>query len=124
MRGVMAIAAIVASPFVGAYASVIVAGLLFALNAPNAHEAVRTGWGFNLYAALVAGGLMGPLAAIGMVSRWSEYSIYCGATTAVILVALMPHFSKGDFWEGPDLLALPLLLALSLLAWGVKLKSR
>jgi hypothetical protein len=123
MMKVIATVVIIGSPFLGAYASVIVAALLFAVNAPDSHEAVRTGWGFNLYTALVAGGVMGPLAAIGVVTRWSDCSIYCGAIAAVILVALMPHFSKRDFWEGPDLLALPLLMAVSLLAWGIKLKS-
>jgi hypothetical protein len=108
----------------GGYGSICVAAWLFAINAPHADETVRNGWGFNLYTSLIAGGVMGALAAVGLVTRWSDYCIYCGAVAAVILVALMPHYSRADFWEGPDLLALPLLLAVLLFSWGVKLGSR
>jgi hypothetical protein len=125
----IAVSAIIGS-VLGSWASVSVAMWLFALNAPNADDAVRAGYGFVLYVALAAGGVMGGLTAVGVVSRWPGYCIYCGAITAVImlapmLLALMPPMSSdSEFWVYPDLLALPLLLALSLLAWGVHLKRR
>jgi hypothetical protein len=119
---VAAFGAIIAS-VLGAWGSGCVAAWLFAINAPNADSLVRNGYGFNLYTALAAGGVMGALTAVGTVSGSPDYCAFCGVITAIILLALMPHYSRLDFWEGPDLLALPLLLAVSLIAWGVKLKS-
>jgi hypothetical protein len=108
----------------GAWGSVVVATYLFSINAPGADAGVKNGMGFELYVALVAGAAVGVLTSVGVVSRWPDYCIYCGATAAIILVVLMPRYSYGDFWEGPDLLALPLLMAVLLLAWGIKLKGR
>jgi hypothetical protein len=106
----IAVSAIIGS-VLGGWGSVVVATLLFAVNAPNADETVRNGYGFNLYTAFVAGGVIGALTAAGVVSRSSDYCIYCGAITVVILLALMPYYSYREFWEGPDLLALPLMLS-------------
>src|SRR5205085_1916948 len=90
---------IVAS-YLGALGSAWVGAWLFAINAPGADSAVRDGYGFVLYVSAVGGVVMGPLTAAGLISRSSSYCVYCGAITALILLALMPYygFQSQEFW--------------------------
>lgn len=116
---VIGAAIVAASGVVGAVASVYVAMWLFTINAPRSDELVRTGWGFNLYAALLAGGLVGVLTSVVAMSRNPHYCTWCGGVTAVVLLAMMRPRSRDCFWDGVDLFALPLVMALSLLACGI-----
>ena len=104
--------------------SAYLAAWLFTINAPNADKIVREGWGFNLYNSLVAGGVAGALGSIGLIVRRHLYCLSVGCLSSVFLLLRMPALSKNDFWEGPDLLALPVLISIALCAYGIRLRRR
>ena|ERR1051326_957276 len=101
-----------------AVASVYVAMWLFTLNAPQANEKAQSGWGFNLYASLVAGGIVGSLSAAIAMARNPDACCWFGGVMVTLLAAAMPLLSRNDRWEGPDLLALPIAASAVLLGWG------
>ena len=114
------ICASLAAAWLVAMASTYAAQYLFRINAPEADQLVRNGWGFNLYAALIAGGITGLLAAPAVASRSARACVVVGGIMSLVWIAGMSQLSRSDSWEGPDLFALPLLLSVALCLWGVK----
>ena len=104
-----------------AFASVYLAMFLFSINAPESDRMVKAGWGFILYYSLVAGGILGGITASGLVSGNARYCTYLGAVSTIAMVAAMQSDIWTERWQGPDMFAFPLLLAVLLLGWGLNL---
>ena len=128
-RPVLALLGAIVAYFALAFASVWLTYGLYSLNAPEDFHRVQNGWSLELWISEVAGGVVGSLAAFGFIIGNSVYCRICGGAMTAALLGLLVWIYVGGGWNGwswapLDLLALPLLIAAALCAWGFRLKRR